>query len=83
MDTTIRGHNIRARVMMTLLAVLLLLAVGPVFVLRPAPITSDRDVNPANLARSVDSTGGLIITQGPYLERHADVVERLGNGSLR
>jgi hypothetical protein len=32
---------------------------------------------------SADSTGGSISTQDPYIERHAEVVERLGNGSLR
>jgi Trk-type K+ transport system membrane component len=83
MNTTIRGHNLRVTVVMALLAVLLLLAVALVFALRPAPTTSDRDANLANHAMSAYSTGGSISTHDPYIERHAEVVERLGNGSLR
>jgi hypothetical protein len=83
MNTTIRGHNLRVTVVMALLAVLLLLAVALVFALRPAPTTSDRDAKPPNHAMSADSTGGSISTHDPYIERHAEVVERLGNGSLR
>jgi hypothetical protein len=107
MNTTIRGHNLSARVVMALLAVLLLLAVALVFALRPAPTTSDRDANPANHAMSgiresdvthliptsgsdanptidaVSGTGGSSIPQDPDVKRHAEVVERLGNGSLR
>jgi hypothetical protein len=81
MNTTIRGHNLRARVVMALLAVLLLVAVALMFALRPAPTTSDRD---ANHAMSADGKRGSISTQDPdLLKRHAEVVERLGNGSLR
>jgi hypothetical protein len=112
MNTTIRGHNLSARVVMALLAVLLLLAVALVFALRPAPTTSDRDAKPANHAMSgtresdvtksdvthliptsgsdgnptidaVSGTGASSIPQNPDVERHAEVVERLGNGSLR
>jgi hypothetical protein len=73
MNKTIRGHNLRARVVMALLAVLLLLAMALVFALRPAPTTSDRDANPA---MSADGKRGSIGTQDPYLERHAEVVGR-------
>jgi hypothetical protein len=84
MNTTIRGHNLRARVVTALLAVLLLVAVALVFALRSAPTTSDRDSNPANHAISADGKRGSISTQDPVLlKRHAEVVERLGNGSLR
>ena len=107
MNTTIRGHNLRVRVVMALLAVLLLLAVALVFALRPAPTTSDHDAKPANHAMSgtkesvvthliatsgshrnptidaVSGTGGSSISQNPDVKRHAEVVERLGNGSLR
>ncbi|HSK82881.1 MAG TPA: hypothetical protein VK902_05670 [Rubrobacter sp.] len=83
MNTMIRGHNLRVTVVMVLLAVLLKLAVALVFALRPAPTTSDRDATPANQAMSADSTGGSISTHDPYIERHAEVVERLDNGSLR
>jgi hypothetical protein len=83
MNTTIRGHNLRATVVIALLAVLLLVAVALVFALRPAPITSDRDANPANHAMNVDGKRGSISTQDPDLKRHAEVVDRLGDGSLR
>jgi hypothetical protein len=39
--------------------------------------------NPANHAMSADGKRGSISTQDPYIERHAEVVQRLGNGSLR
>jgi hypothetical protein len=78
MNTTIRGHDLRARVVMALLAVLLLLSVALVFALQPAPTTSDRDP-----AMSAGGKGGSSLTEDPDLERHAEVVERLGNGSLR
>jgi|SRR5215207_5234089 len=107
MNTTIRGHNLRARVVTALLALLLLLAVALVFALQPAPTTSDRDAKPANHAMSgprksdvnhliptsgsdgnptieaMSGTGGSSISQNPDVKRHAEVVERLGNGSLR
>jgi hypothetical protein len=83
MNTTIRGHNLRVRVVMALLAVLLVLVVALVFALQPVPTTSDRDANPASHAMSADGKRGFSIPQNPDLERHAEVVERLGNGSLR
>jgi hypothetical protein len=78
MNTTIRGHYLRVTVVMALLAVLLLLSVALAFALRPAPTTSDRDP-----AMSAGGTGRSSLTEDPYIERHAAVVERLGNGSLR
>jgi cytochrome c oxidase assembly factor CtaG len=83
MNTTIRGHNLRVMVVMALLAVLLLVAVALMFALQPAPTTSDRDANPANHVMSADGKRGSISTQDPDLKRHAEVVERLGDGSLR
>lgn len=83
MNTTLRGHNLRVRVVMALVAVLLLLTVALVFALRAAPTTSDRDANPANHAMSADGKRESISTQDPDLKRHAEVVERLGDGSLR
>jgi hypothetical protein len=78
MNTTIRGHNLRMTVVMALLAVLLLLSVALVSALQPAPTTSDRDPT-----MSTGGKGGSIGTHDPYLERHAEVVDRLGDGSLR
>lgn len=94
MNTTIRGHNLRVTMVMALLAVLLLLAVVLVFALQSAPTTSDRDANPAVEApANMDAGGenygwdihkrGSSIPQNTDVERHAEVVERLGNGSLR
>ena len=83
MNTTIRGHNLRVTVVMALLAMLLLLAVGLVFGLQPTPTTSDRDANPANHVMSADGKRGSSIPQNPDVERHAEMIERLGNGSLR
>jgi hypothetical protein len=80
MNTTIRGHNLRVTVVMALLAVLLLLAVALVFALQPTPTISDRDANPVI---SADGKRGSSIPQNPDVERHAEVVERLGNGSLQ
>jgi hypothetical protein len=75
MDKTIPGHKPRVTRMIALLAVLLLLlAVTLAFALQPAPTTSDRDASPANQAMSAED---------PYVERHAEVIERLGDGSLR
>jgi len=77
MNTTIRGHNLRAWVVIALLAVLLLLAVALVFARQPAPTTSDRDP-----AMSTGGNGGSSLAQDP-IHRYVKVVERLGNGSLR
>ena len=79
MNTTIRGHNLSARVVMALLVVLLLLAV--VFAVWPAVTTSDRDTNPANHKRSADDIRGSSLTKDP-IHHHVEVVDRLGNGTL-
>jgi len=43
--------------------------------------TSSSDGNPTHHA--VSGIGGSSISQNPDVKRHAEVVERLGNGSLR
>jgi len=83
MNETIRGHNPRIMVVIALVAVLLVLAVALVFAPQSAPTTSARDASTTNHAMSAEDTGGSTITEDPYIERHAEVVERLGNGSLR
>ena len=83
MNTTIHDHFLRVTRMIALLAVLLLLEVALVFALPSAPTTSDRDVSRANHMMSADGKRGSSIPQNPDVERHAEVVERLGNGSLR
>ncbi len=80
MNTTIRSHNLRVTVVVALLAVLLLLAV--LFAVWSTPTTSDGGGNPAIQARSADGTGGSSLAQDP-IHRHVEVVERLGEGSLR
>ena len=78
MTQTIRGHNPKVTVAMVLIAVLILLMVALAFMLQSAATT---DANkPAMHARSA---GGSSITQDPYIDRHAEVVARLGEGSLR
>ena len=43
--------------------------------------TSGSDGNPT--IDAVSGTGGSSISQNPDVKRHAEVVKRLGNGSLR
>lgn len=82
MNKAIRTHNLRATVKMVFLAVLLLL-VALMFVLQSAATTSDREGNPAIHAISADSPGGSDLTKDPYIDRHAEVVARYHQGSLR
>jgi hypothetical protein len=72
------GHNLRAIV--ALAAVLLVLTL--VAVLQTAPTTTDR--GEANPAMSAEGKGGSTrsVNDDP-IDRHAEVVQRLGNGSLR
>jgi len=83
MNTTVRGHNLRATVMIALIAVLVLSTMALVYALRPVPTTSHGDATPANRAMSADGTRGSTIDRDPNIERHAEVVQRLGNGSIR
>jgi hypothetical protein len=78
MNTTIGGHNLRTRMVMALLAVLLVLTVALVLALQPAPTTSDREASPANHAMSAGDNGGSSLAQDP-IHRHVKVVQRLGN----
>jgi hypothetical protein len=78
MNKAIRTNNLRATVGMVLLAVLLLM-VALAFVLRPEVTTSDREDDPAIQATSA---GGLD-SEDPYVDRHADVIARYHEGSLR
>jgi len=80
MSKAIGGHNLKATVVTALLAALLLL-VALVFAVEPAATTSDRDGNPAIHATS--RTGGASVTHDPYIDRHVEVVARLGGGRLR
>ena len=83
MDTTIRGQKLRVTAAMVLLAVLILLAVALAYALRPVPTTSHGAANPAHRAISADGARGSTIYRDPNIERHAEVVQRFGDGSLR
>jgi hypothetical protein len=74
------GHNLRVMmVIVALAAVLLVLTL--VAVIRIAPTTTDRgDANPA---MSAEGKGGSTSVNDDPIDRHAEVVQRLGNGSLR
>jgi hypothetical protein len=75
------GHNLRVTMaIVAIAAVLLVLTL--VAVLQTAPTTSDR--GEANPAMSAQSNGGSTrsVNDDP-IDRHAEVVQRLGNGSLR
>jgi hypothetical protein len=83
MNTTIRGHNLGATVVIALLAVLVLLTVALVYALRPLPTTGHGDATPAHRTIGADGARGSTIDKDPNIERHAEVVQRLGEGSLR
>ncbi|MBA2624685.1 MAG: hypothetical protein H0U89_03665 [Acidimicrobiia bacterium] len=80
MSKTRGGHNLKATVVMALIAVLLLVAL--VVTVEPVATTSDRDVNPASQSMTAEGKGGSSLAQDP-IHRHVEVVARLGEGSLR
>ena len=74
------GHNLRVTmVIVALVAVLFVLTL--VAVAQTAPTTTDR--GQANPALSAQGKGGSTSVNNDPIERHAEVVQRLGNGSLR
>jgi len=83
MNATLRGHNLTVTVVMALLAVTVLLTVALVYALRPFPTAGHGDATPAHRAIGADAARGPTITKDPNIERHAEVVQRLGDGSLR
>jgi hypothetical protein len=79
MTQTTAGHNLRVTMaIVALAAVLLVLTL--VAVLQTAPTTTDR--GEAHPTMSAEAKGGSSVNNDP-IERHAEVVQRLGNGSLR
>ena len=80
MTQTTGAHNLRVMMAMVALAVVLL-ALTLVAVLQRAPTTTDR--GEANPAMSAEGKGGSTSANDDPIERHAEVVQRLGNGSLR
>jgi hypothetical protein len=80
MSQTIRGHNPKLTRVIALLAVLVLMVVALASMLQPAATTGAS--NPGIHAMS--SAGGSSFSQDdPYIERHAEVVARYHQGSLR
>ena len=78
MTQTIRGHNPKVMVATVVLAVLILLMVALAFMLQPAATT-----DASKPAMHATSAGGSSITHDPYIDRHAEVVARYHQGSLR
>jgi hypothetical protein len=79
MTRTTGAHNLRVMMAIVALAVVLLM-LTLVAVLQRAPTTTDR--GEANPAMSAEGKGGSSVNNDP-IERHTEVVQRLGNGSLR
>jgi len=81
MTQTTGAHNLRVTMaIVALAAVLLVLTL--VAVLQTAPTTTDR--GDVNRAMSAEGKGGSTRSANDDpIDRHAEVVQRLGNGSLR
>jgi hypothetical protein len=79
MTQTVRGHNLKVTVAMVLIAVLVLLVVALAYMMQPAVTTGAS--NPGIHATS--GAVGSSITHDPYIDRHAEVVARYHQGSLR
>ena len=83
MGQTTGGHNLRVTIAIVALAAVLL-ALTLVAVVQTASTTSDGAANSANPAMSAEGKGGSrSVNYDPAIDRHAEVVQRLGNGSLR
>jgi hypothetical protein len=80
MTQTTEAHNLRVMMAIVALAVVLL-ALTLLAVFQTASTTSDSAANPA---MSAEGKGGSTrsVNDDP-IDRHAEVVQRLGNGSLR
>jgi len=82
MSQTIGGHSPRVTMVIAALAVVLLV-LTLVTVVHTASTTSDRGVSPAKHAMSADGPGGRSVNYDPYIDRHAEVVARYHEDSLR
>lgn len=77
---TTGGHNLRVMMAIAALAAVLL-ALTLVAVLQTASTTSDGAANPAMSAEGKGVPRS--VNHDPAIDRHAEVVQRLGDGSLR
>jgi hypothetical protein len=76
------AHNLRVTLAIAALAAVLIV-LTLVAVLQTAPTTSDSAAKSANHAISADGTGGSrSVNYDPAIDRHAEVVQRLGGGNL-
>jgi hypothetical protein len=82
MSQTVGGHNPRVTMVIVALAVLLLV-LTLVAVVQTASTTSDRGVPPANPVMRADGPGARSVNYDPYIDRHAEVVARYHEDSLR
>jgi uncharacterized protein YoxC len=76
------GHNLRVTMAIVALAAVLL-ALTLVAVLQTASTTSDSAATSANPVMSAEGKGGSTSDTDDPIDRHAEVVQRLGDGSLR
>ena len=74
------GRNLRVTMAIAALAVVLL-ALTLVAVFQTASTSNDSVANPAMSSEGKGVPRG--VNYDPYIDRHAEVVQRLGNGSLR
>jgi hypothetical protein len=77
------SHHPRVTVMMALLAVLLLLLASVLFASRPTVTTGEHGPDAVNHAMIADGSEGSSADQDPYIARHAEIVQRVGDGSIR
>jgi hypothetical protein len=82
MTRAMGGHNLRVMMVIVALAAMLFV-LTLVAVVQRAPTTSSGNANHANPAMGVDEKGGSSITQDSSIERHAKVVQGLGDDSVR
>ena len=81
MTQTTAGHNLRVTMAIVAIAAVLL-ALTLVAVIQTAPTTTDR--GEANPAMSAEGKGGSTRSANDDpIDRHVEVVQRLGGGSLR
>jgi hypothetical protein len=80
MTQTTGGHNLKVTMaIVAIAAVVLVLTL--VAIVQTAPTTSDGgDASPV---MSAEGKGGSTSVNDDPIDRHAEVVQRLGNGSLR
>ena len=75
---TMGGRNLRVTMAIAALAAVLL-ALTLVAVFQTTSTTSDGVANPA---MSAEGKGRSSVNYDPYIDRHAEVVQRLGGGRL-